>query len=145
MEKRPVSLTVIAWLIIVFSLFGIYGLVMAASNPIMTKMLDQIDISLPLYEAYGALGILVSLACAYGILKGFPWARVLYLVWGIIGLVVGLYISPIKAALVFSLVVLVVVCVFLWTNAANDWFQARGLMLKREPGKPHLERVFGDD
>jgi len=37
-----------------------------------------------------------------------------------------------KASVVIALVVLVVVCVFLWTNTANDWFQARGLMLSRE-------------
>src|SRR5438270_11819547 len=135
MDKRPLSLTIIAGLIILFSLFGVYGLVMAGSNPIMTKMLVQMHISLPLYQAWGALGIVVSLACAYGILKGLPWSRVLYLVWGIIGLIVGLYVSPIKAALVVSLVILVVVCVFLWTNAANDWFQARGLMLSRERGR----------
>jgi hypothetical protein len=132
MEKRPVSMTVIGWVIIVFSLLGVYGLIMAGSNPMMTKMLGQMHMSLALYQAWAALGIAVSLACAYGILKGLPWSRVLYLVWGIVGLVVGLYISPIKAALVLSLVILVVVCAFLWTNTANDWFQARGLMLKRE-------------
>ena len=132
MEKRPLSLTIIAWVIIVFSLFGVYGLVTAGSNPIMTKMLDQMHMSLAMYQAWAGLGTVISLACAYGILKGLPWSRVLYLVWGVIGLIVGLYISPMKAALVVSLIVLVVVCAFLWTNAANDWFQARGFMLKRE-------------
>ena len=34
--------------------------------------------------------------------------------------------------MVFGLIVLVVISVFLWTNSANDWFQARGLMLNRE-------------
>jgi hypothetical protein len=132
MEKRPTSMTVIASLLIVFTLFGIYGLITAGTNPIMTKMLTQMHVSLPLYEAYGALGIVISLACAYGIFKGLPWSRVLYLAWGIVGLIVGLYISPIKAALVLSLIFLVVICAFLWTNTANDWFSARGLMLKRE-------------
>ena len=37
-----------------------------------------------------------------------------------------------KAAVVVSLVFLVIICIFLWTNTANDWFQARGLMLTRE-------------
>jgi hypothetical protein len=132
MEKRPTSMTVISVVLIIFTLFGAYGLISAGTNPIMTKMLTQMHVSLPLYQAYGALGIIISLACAYGIFKGLPWGRVLYLVWGIIGLVVGLYISPIKAALVVSLVLLVIICGFLWTNTANDWFQARGLMLKRE-------------
>jgi hypothetical protein len=132
MQKRPTSMTVISVLLIVFALFGLYGLISAGTNPMMTKMLTQMHVSLPFYEAYGALGILISLACAYGIFKGLPWSRVLYLAWGIVGLIVGLYISPIKAALVLSLIILVVVCAFLWTNTANDWFSARGLMLKRE-------------
>jgi hypothetical protein len=135
MEKRPTSMTVIGILLIVLTLLGIYGLITAGTNPMMTKMLTQMHVSLPLYEAYGALGIVISLACAYGIFKGLPWSRVLYLAWGIVGLIVGLYISPIKAALVLSLIILVVVCAFLWTNTANDWFSARGLMLKREPSK----------
>lgn len=133
-------MTVIAVLLVIFALFGAYGLISAGTNPVMTKMLTQMHVSLPLYQAYGALGIIISLACAYGIWKGLPWSRVLYLVWGIIGLVVGFYISPIKAAVVVSLVFLVIICAFLWTNTANDWFQARGLMLKREPSR--VGRVF---
>jgi hypothetical protein len=53
-------------------------------------------------------------------------------VWGVIGLLVGLYISPMKYVLVLSLVFIVVIAAFLWRDAANDWFQARGLMLNRE-------------
>jgi len=140
MQQRPTSMTVIAVLLVIFALFGAYGLISAGTNPVMTKMLTQMHVSLPLYQAYGALGIIISLACAYGIWKGLPWSRVLYLVWGIIGLVVGFYISPIKAAVVVSLVFLVIICAFLWTNTANDWFQARGLMLKREPSR--VGRVF---
>lgn len=132
MEKRPLSLTIIAWVIIVFSLLGVIAVVTAGTNPVMGKALEQVHMSVAMYQAWASLGIIVNLVCAYGILKGQPWSRVVYLVWGVIGLVVGLYISPVKAALVISLVLLVVICAFLWTNNANDWFQARGFMLKRE-------------
>ena len=135
MGKRPTSITVIGVLLLVFTLFGLVGLAMAGSNPVMIKAIEQMHMSLPVYEAYGAVGIIINLACVYGIFKGLPWSRVLYLAWGIIGLVVGLYISPMKATVVAGLVVLVVICAFLWTNTANDWFQARGLMLKREPDR----------
>ena len=132
MDKRPLSLTIIAGVIILFSLLGIYGLVTAGTNPTMTKMLDQMHMSVAMYQAWAALGIVINFACAYGILKGLPWSRVLYLGWGIIGVGVGMVISPMKAAVVLSLVFLVVICAFLWTSAANDWFSARGFMLKRE-------------
>ena len=131
MQKRPLSLTIIAWLIIVLSVLGIVGVVMAG-NPMMAKAIEQTHMSVQMYQAWAGLGILINFVCAYGILKGLPWSRVLYLVWGIIGLGVSLYVSPMKAAVVVSLIILVVICVFLWTNAANDWFQARGLMLSRE-------------
>ena len=132
MEKRPLSLTIIGWLLVVFTLLGIYSVVTMGSNPVAMKMLEQMHISLAFEQAWSVLGAVVNLACAYGILKGLPWSRVLFVVWGVIGLVVGFYISPMKYVLVFSLIFLVVIAAFLWTNAANDWFNARGFMLKRE-------------
>ena len=132
MEKRPLSLTIIGWLLVVFTLLGIYSVVTMGSNPVAMRMLEQMHISLAFEQAWSVLGAVVNLACAYGILKGLPWSRVLFVVWGVIGLVVGFYISPIKYVLVFSLIFLVVIAAFLWTNAANDWFNARGFMLKRE-------------
>jgi hypothetical protein len=132
MEKRPISLTIIGWLLTVFTLFGLYGVLTMGSNPVVMKMLEQMHVSLLFEQAWGALGAVINLVCAYGILKGLPWSRVLYVAWGAIGLVVAFYTSPIKAAVVLGLIVLVVIAAFLWTNNANDWFSARGLMLKRE-------------
>jgi tetrahydromethanopterin S-methyltransferase subunit C len=132
MEKRPVSLTVIAWLLILLSALGVFGIATMGSNPQAMKMLDQMHLSLAVEQVWGALGAIVNIICAYGILKGLPWSRVLYVVWGVIGLVVGFYILPMKATLVVSLIILVVIAAFLWTNSANDWFSARGFMLRRE-------------
>lgn len=132
MEKRPLSLTIIACVLVVFALLGLFGVITMGSNPVAMKMLEQMHVSLLFQQVWGVIGCIVTLICAYGIFKGLPWSRVLYLVWGIVGLIVGLYTSPMKAALVLGLVILVVVCAFLWTNSANDWFQARGFMLNRE-------------
>jgi len=132
MEKRPLSLTIIASLLVVFSLIGLYGIVTMGSNPVGMKMLAQMHIPLIVNQIWGAVGAIVNLAVAYGIFKGLPWSRVLYVVWGVIGLIVSAYISPIKAAVVLGLVFLVVIAAFLFTNTANDWFSARGFMLKRE-------------
>ena len=132
MEKRPLSLTIIGWFLIIISLFGLYSIFTMGSNPVAMKMLQQMHVPLLFQQVWGTIGTIVTLICAYGILKGLPWSRVLYVAWGIIGLVVGFYISPIKAFLVLSLILLVVISVFLFSDKANDWFQARGLMLKRE-------------
>ena len=132
MTKRPVSLTVIAWILIVLGLFGLYGAVTLGSNPMAAKMLAQSPVPLVVNQLWSALGAVVGFIVAYGIFKGQPWSRVLYVVWSIIQILVGLYISPMKALLVVSVIVLVVFCIFLFSEKANDWFSARGFMLKRE-------------
>jgi multisubunit Na+/H+ antiporter MnhC subunit len=132
MEKRPLSLTIIAWVLIVISVLALIGAFTMGSNPAMMKMIDQMHLSLMVEQAWTVLGVIINLIVAYGILKGQPWSRVLYVLWGIIGLVVGFFISPMKAALVLSLVILVVISIFLFSEKANEWFSARGFMLKRE-------------
>jgi hypothetical protein len=132
MEKRPVSLTVIAVILIILVVLGLVGMVMMGSNPVMMKAVEQMHVPLMFLQAWSVIGAIVTAICAYGILKGMPWSRVLYVVWGILGLIVSAYTSPTKIGVVLGLVILVVISVFLWTNAANDWFQARGLMLSRE-------------
>ena len=52
--------------------------------------------------------------------------------WGIIGIVVGFYISPQKSSILISLIFLVIFSIFLFGEKANVWFQARGFMLHRE-------------
>lgn len=132
MEKRPVSLTIIACLLGLSALSGLYSAATVASNSIMVKMFAQTHTPIIFEQVWGVAQAIVSAICAYGIWKGLPWSRVLYVVWGAIGIIVTAYTFPIKVLAVVSLIVVVIISVFLWTNAANDWFQARGLMLKRE-------------
>ena len=131
-QKRPVSLTIIAWVLIVLSLLALVGVFTMKSNAAMMKMMDQMPVSLLFYQGWTVFGVIIDLIVAYGIFKAQPWSRVLYVVWSIIGLVVGFFISPQKAYLVLGLIVLIVISIFLYSEKANDWFSARGLMLKRE-------------
>jgi hypothetical protein len=93
MQKRPLSMTIIGWFLIVFSLFGLYGILTMGSNPVAMKMLEQAHISLLFQQVWGVINCIVTLICAYGILKGQPWSRVLYVGWGIVGIVVGFHLA----------------------------------------------------
>ena len=132
MQKRALSLTIIAWVLIILSLLALVGVFTMRSNPAMMKMMEQVPVSLMVYQSWTVLGVIIDLIVAYGIFKGQPWSRVLYVVWSVIGLGVGFFITPQKAYLVFGLIVLVVISIFLFSEKANDWFSARGFMLKRE-------------
>lgn len=132
MEKRPLSLTIIAWLLIVLAVLGLIGVFTMRSNPQMMKILAETHSSIMFQQVWGVVGCIVTLIVAYGIFKAQPWSRVLYVVWGILGLIVGFYTSPMKSYLVISLIILIVVSVFLFSAKANEYFSARGFMLKRE-------------
>lgn len=132
MVKRPLSLTIIAWFLVVTALFGLYGAATMGSNPLVMKMIEQAGVPLIVEQVWGAIGAVVTLAVAYGIFKGQPWSRVLYVAWGILGIVVGYFISPMPLVLMLSVVFLIVISAFLFRDRANEWFAARGFALHRE-------------
>jgi inner membrane protein involved in colicin E2 resistance len=96
------------------------------------KMLDQSRVPLMFLQVWGVIGCVITLACAYGIWKGLPWSRVLYVVWNVIGILVSFFTTPQQALILVSIVIFVVIAAFLFTNRANEWFAARGFALKRE-------------
>jgi hypothetical protein len=60
-----------------------------------------------------------------------PWARVLYVVWGLISLVVTAFMLPIISVMAVSAIFWAVIAFFLFRPAANEWFAARGFALHR--------------
>lgn len=132
MQKRPLSLTIIAVFLGLFSLLGLYGTLTMGSNPSVTEMLEQSRAPLMFLQVWGVIGCIITLACAYGIWKGLPWSRVLYVVWNVIGILVSFVTTPQQALILVSIVIFVVIAAFLFTNRANEWFAARGFALKRE-------------
>ena len=133
MEKRPLSLTIIAWVLVILALLELAGIVMATTSAeLAAKMAEQSNMPLPFQQAWTAIGAIVTLVVAYGIWKGQPWSRVLYVVWGVIGIVVGYLVGSPGYGMILGVVILVVISAFLFTNRANEWFNASGLALKRD-------------
>ena len=57
-------------------------------------------------------------------LKGRNWARFLYIIWSIIGFIIGLTTSPIKAGVIPGIIIFIVVAYFLFNAKANEYFRA---------------------
>ena len=132
MQKRPLSLTIIACFLGITALISIYSIATMGSNPVVMKMLEKTHTSLLFQQVWGAINCVVTLICAYGIWKGLPWSRVLYVAFGVIGIVVAFFTSPMQSVVLLAILFLVVIAAFLFTNRANEWFSARGLALTRE-------------
>ncbi len=116
MVKRPISITVIAWLLIAGNILLIYSAtrlnIPTAKSPILIKV----------SYAMTYIGILVSVASGIGMLKKQNWARFLYVIWGAIGLLVPLFTTPLKMELIPGLLFLAIIVFFLFRPVANRYF-----------------------
>ena len=131
MQKRPLSLTIIAAFLVLSAVIGLFSVMTMGSNAVAMQMIEQMGLSLQVQQALGILGCIIALACAYGIFKGLPWSRVLYVAWGLVSVAIGLATSPAMSFVLLTLVFVAVISFFLFRPAADRWFAARGLQLKR--------------
>ena len=122
METRPLSVTIIGWLLVVTAAASLFGLLNLSSNPMAQAIIQQTGVPLAAHMALTVIGVVVTLACGYGVLKGFDWARLLYVGYSALGLVIGLAISPYPSATLIGVVFLAVIAFFLFRPAANAWF-----------------------
>ncbi len=134
MQKRPLSLTIIGWFLILGGLFAAYSALTLGSNEVAMQMVADSGMSMRFQQALAVIGAVVGLVSAYGIFKGLPWSRVLYVGWSIVGLVIGLATSPFKGMMLLSVLILAVIAYFLFRPAADAWFAAKGLQLQRSDG-----------
>jgi hypothetical protein len=70
------------------------------------------------------MGALVSIVSGIGMLKGQNWARLLYVVWSAIGLLIGLLTSPMEPAFLLGPTILAVIATILFRPEANQYFRA---------------------
>ena len=125
MNKRPLSVTIIGWLVIVTSIFSLFSVLMMGSNPQASAMLAESPLPASAHQIVGIVSTLISLISGYGILKGFNWARILYIAAGIAGLLFSLLTVPMVSVIILGVLMLAVVAFFLFRPAANDWFNRR--------------------
>jgi len=121
-QERPVSLTIIAWFLIVTSALGVLGMLMIQNNPIAEQMYAKSPLPISAHIAIGIVGALITIACGYGLLKGLNWSRLLYVGWSIIGFAIAMLTMPVTPFIWLSVAFFAIICFFLFRPAANAWF-----------------------
>ena len=122
MKKRPTSVTVIAWILIVLGGISLITSTLMITNPMTRDMMSQSPIPISVQFAMMYIGSLITLVASIAMLKGHNWARLLYMIWNVVGLVVSFATSPMKAAMIPSLVVFIIIAFFLFRLKANIFF-----------------------
>jgi hypothetical protein len=122
MEKRPLSVSIIAWFLIITAGISLVITPVSMNSPVARDMMEESPMPVPAQFALMFFGLLVSIVAGIGMLKGKNWARLLYVVWGGIGIIIGLLTSPVKTALIPSVLVFALIAVLLYRPGANSYF-----------------------
>lgn len=122
MKTRPTSVTVIAWALIVMGGISLITTTAMINNPMVLELMSKSPIPVPVQYAMTYFGLLNMLVCGVAMLKGRSWARLLYVSWTIIGFLIGVITSPVKASIIPGLGLFVVVVFFLFRPKANEYF-----------------------
>jgi hypothetical protein len=116
MEKRPGTVTFIAWFSIVVNIFALISTVWVANN-FLTKIAMDFTLSrdpIPLQLHYGLIyfNILSSIGCGVGMLMGNNWARLIYTGLSIFWIVTG-FLFPSSQSQAIPIAIVTSIAIFL--------------------------------
>lgn len=125
--RRPLSITIIAWLLIVTAAISVIVNTVMLDHPTARELMAEDPVPMPVQYAILYLSLMINLTAGIAMLKGRSWGRFLYVVAGVIGFAIAFATSPAKALVIPGAVVFVVIVVFLFLPTANAYFSRRGL------------------
>jgi MFS family permease len=122
MNKRPTSITVIAWILIILGGFSL----IPATTSLIKELMGPSLISPPIEYALIYLGVLSYLVSGIAILKAQNWARFLFIVWQVFYYTIRMSRNPFAIGIVPSVFIFLIVPIFfLFRPRANDYFAGR--------------------
>ena len=125
MAQRPESVTVIAWLLIVFGGFGLMGCLVGWTMkdwPMMQPIIASYKVAYPIMLGAALASLSIYMLCAVGLLLRQGWARHVYLVTAFSMIGFSTWATPWPQFVLPSLIFPVVATMFLYRPAANRWF-----------------------
>lgn len=121
-NRRPTSVTVIAWILIVLNgLLLLVGLI-TMSGPGAQERIAQSSMPAPLHYAIRYLGPVIQIIAGIFMLRAANWARLLYIGGSAATLLVLLAFLPIKLNVLLSIVMYAVFVFFLLRPKASAYF-----------------------
>jgi hypothetical protein len=91
-------------------------------NPHVVELMNKSPFSISVQYALMWSGALVTSGSGLMMLYRQNWARLLYVGWNILGIIIGLTTSPIKIMLLPGVVVFAIIAFILFRPAVNAYF-----------------------
>ncbi|WP_215408788.1 hypothetical protein [Janthinobacterium sp. JC611] len=125
MLKRPVSVAISCWFLILASLLALVSAYLGRNDPAM--LAGMRDGVIPAGAQYAILLFSqgITLVAALAMLQRQRGARTVYLVWGVIDIALCLATLPVKMDVLPGALMFAVICVFLYSPKSNAWFSPR--------------------
>ncbi|MFC1551584.1 hypothetical protein ACFL6P_03355 [Candidatus Latescibacterota bacterium] len=123
-KKRPTSITVVAWFLIVIGAISLIPttITLMSQNPMIEEMMSKSPIPIPIQHVLSYAGLIVSIVSGIAILQGENWGRFLYFIWSVITIVIGIFTSPNILFMIPGLVIFAVLAFILFLSKASDYF-----------------------
>lgn len=125
MVKRPTSVTVSAWYLIVSALFTLVSIYSANNNPMAQELMSRSLLPMSVQYFMLFVGFALTLVAGIGILLRHHWARILFVAWSAISLAIGVATSPVKILAIPSVLVVAAIAYFLFRAKASAYFLSK--------------------
>ncbi|MEG0880552.1 MAG: hypothetical protein RSH52_04725 [Janthinobacterium sp.] len=125
MLKRPVSVAISCWFLILASLLALVSAYLGRNDSAMLAAMG--DGVIPAEAQYAILLFSqgITLVAALAMLQRQRGARTAYLVWGGIDIAFCLATLPVKMNVLPGALMFAVICAFLYSPKSNAWFSPR--------------------
>lgn len=125
MKSRPTSISVIAWILIVVGVLSLIANLITMSNPEVKEMMTRGPIPISLQYVLIYVGLSIIIISGIGFLKGLNWARLLYVAWGVIGIIINFVSTEFSMIKIPGVLIFVIIVFFLYRPKANEFFSAK--------------------
>ena len=127
MLKRPLSVAVSCWFLILGSLVSLPSAYLGRNDPEMLAWMAHSPMPIPVAVQVAILFVSmgITLVAAVAMLQGHRGARTVYVVWSVIDTAVALATVPDRMVVLPGIFLFVVICAFLYTPKSNAWFSPR--------------------
>lgn len=121
---RPLTITIIGWLLVVFSILTLVSIPQTYSDAMLVDKIRQMtDVPVKYVMWSSIINGVVSLICGVFMLRGQNWARYLYAIISVLGLLMSFYSTPTAGILLLTAILTVFFLVLLFLPKANAYFK----------------------
>ena len=123
--KRPVSVAISCWFLVVGSLSALVSAYLGRNDPAMQEWMADGVIPAGVQYAILIFSQGITVVAALAMLQRQRGARTVYLVWGVIDIAFCLATVPLKMHVLPGALLFAAICALLYSPKSNAWFSPR--------------------